>query len=734
MAVNTGDTISATDFNSIQSRIEQLLGVGTGDFGYGQAVNSSQVIPLSDKTIPNGNSVTQDQIQNLLDDFNAVYKHQEGEGIDINDYSQGDIIGADFSGTDISYSGEVITVQNQDTTKGINDFYAEIDELETNRLKIAANQQQIDTVLSDTRQRDWNDQIVTEFTVSFSNVDKRRNFFNAGGEVRIEGTLDLGTSSNLSLQRDSNWKDMLENVGILKFNYNSTVDTGGASGTSFPDGAIGNQDLTENFQTIFRKDANSGDYSNSFWTIEAREDNNTTLRFRITLIDNGPEDAAVGTGSVPGGIQEPVEADITFTYSYLKSADAVVVDTPAFNTVNLFDPDKTSEPFIQTPNNDSPSNNEVVYTNTGVKLQGSEFVVLNGSDTHIRTQWYVERLTDGDRTLYDETGPDESYTVGSNLFDDVRGDNFAYRWQVRYEGETLGWTPWSDPATFVTSSFAGINAILNNTQEFTLEEELRDNWGWDTNQKVQGTVRIPSNVTISSSNVDIPAFQVSSLPSGSQISIENSGRILGKGGNGGYIVFPNIIRDGQDGGIALEVSNPVNVTNFGNISGGGGGGGAAIINDRNKFEIFSAGGGGGVGSNSAGGVAPQGDSGTSGTLFSSGSGGFESGTFTVDPEGPGARPGGELDPSDDPNTTSPTQSEPPGTGNTYTASGIVIGGSGGGYGQSGQRGSASTSGLKFPASIEETVSNGGTRGFAIIGESNINWQGGQANVQGRILQ
>lgn len=724
MTVNPGQSISASDYNTLQNRIAQLLGNGAGDFGYGQAVNSSQVTALTDPNIPNGSSATQDQIQNLLDDFDTVYTHQNGESIGINSYAVGDIIGADRSGTDVTYDANGnVTIVNADVTKGINDFYAEIDALETNRFNIAANQQTVDTVLSDTRTRDWNDQIVTEFTVSFSNNNRRRYFFNSAGEIRIDAALDLGTSSNLSLQRDANWKDMLENVGTVRFSYNNTIDTGGAAGVSFPDGNIGNYDLTASYQTIFRKDANAGDYSNSFWTIEAREDDSSTIRFRITLVDNGPEEDPGGTGSVSGGIQEPVEGNITFTYSYRKAANSVIVDTPAFNTVDPFDPDTASETFIVTPNNQSPNNNQVVYTNLGVDLQGSEFSVLNGSDTHIRTQWYVQRVDNGAEILYTETNASETINVESKLFDDIRGTNVAYRWQVRYEGQNLGWTPWSDPTDFVSSQFAGFNTLISsNTTEFDLEEELRDNWGWNGVQRVQGTVTIPSGVDVYSTNVSIPAFRIPSLPSNSQISLSNSGRIVGRGGDGGFIVSPDETRAGGDGGVAFEVSSPTNVTNFGNISGGGGGGGAAVISNRFRTEIFSAGGGGGVALGN-GGVAPVGDNGEDATLSSPGGGGSESGSFTVDPAGDGAD--GEGGSAADP---------PAGTGDTYTASGSVSGGSGGNYGQPGQNGSASTSGLKFPASISEYTSNGGQPGFAIVGEANINWQGGQANIQGPIQQ
>jgi hypothetical protein len=43
MAVNDGDNITAAQYNGLQSRIDQVLGTGSGDFGYGNSVSSSQV-------------------------------------------------------------------------------------------------------------------------------------------------------------------------------------------------------------------------------------------------------------------------------------------------------------------------------------------------------------------------------------------------------------------------------------------------------------------------------------------------------------------------------------------------------------------------------------------------------------------------------------------------------------------------------------------------------------------
>ena len=340
MAVSPGDTITAADFNNLQSRIAQVLGTGSGDFGYGQAVSSSQVTSLTDPSIPDGDSVLASQFNDLRDDLGKAYKHQEGSDIPIASFTAGDIIGADESGTDLNFdqSGNYIFA-NEDTSKGFNDFLTIMTDLESNRFVIHPSQEEVQVRDSDQRTSSFNGTITSQFTVSFPNEDDRRHFFNSGGDIRFEGTVDLSTSQPGSGARDEGWNDLLENPGTVRFDYNSTTITGSTSGVSFPGGVIGNDALTGSFQVIYRKDANGGTYGDSFWTIEAREDSSTVLRFRITLVDDGPESNtdAGQPGSIEPGVTEPVTADIEFEYSARRANGEVVLPFPAFSIVDTFE-------------------------------------------------------------------------------------------------------------------------------------------------------------------------------------------------------------------------------------------------------------------------------------------------------------------------------------------------------------------------------------------------------------
>lgn len=95
-------------------------------------------------------------------------------------------------------------------------------------------------------------------------------------------------------------------------------------------------------------------------------------------------------------------------------------------------------------------------------------------------------------------------------------------------------------------------------------------------------------------------------PTGSQIIVENHGRILGRGGNGGRSAFMYSVVDndevvnvtqaesGKDGGTAILGAKNISVENYGFIAGGGGGGGGqGLFQYNSKYNVIGGGGTGG---------------------------------------------------------------------------------------------------------------------------------------------
>ena len=348
MAINTGDSITAADYNALQSRVAQVLGKGAGNFGYGQQVTSSQVSGPSEIGTTDAGNITALEFNKIREDIRKIYTHQTGLKLEIGFYQgtggppdfetedNADVIGA-------NQTAKFVLVDDQgnysyvdaNESNGFNDLIAIVNQIETdNRFTINSTQQEIEVITDDFRNSTWNGTIISEFDIEFSTIDTRRYFFNAGGQLRFDGTV-----SNVSSQRGTFWNDLIENPGEIQFGYNYTQNTGSTSGISFPNGIIGNYDLTTSYQTILRKDASSGLYSNSYWQIQARNSSEKSIRFKIELINQGPEsDSDAGSpGSIAEGITESVRADIEFEYSVRRAGGTVITEAPSIDFINRFE-------------------------------------------------------------------------------------------------------------------------------------------------------------------------------------------------------------------------------------------------------------------------------------------------------------------------------------------------------------------------------------------------------------
>lgn len=680
MAV-TGGIIQASDYNFIQADVEKILGESNLSdplFGYGQAVNSFQVTNLTDTSIPNGNSVTTNQINNLLNDIKTIYRHQNGVDLDILSYQVGDIVGADASGTNMDYQpDDSRSIINIDDNRGINDLAAVMSGLVADPFKVALSETDTQVAVNEIRSQSWVDTIVSEFTFSWSNAAERRHFFNSGGQIQIEGETIAGTSDGTSQLRDEAWTDLLENVGKIIFDYEKTENLGSPSGISKPNGNIHNYNISNSYQTILRKDASAGLYENSYWQIEARENSDSVLNFRVTLVNRGPEsnpDEGVPGGIEPG-VREFVTIDVSLNIGYRKSNGAVVSETPSLNFTSTLS-DSPAPTFVAQPSNQSPNNNAVVASNIGINLTSSDFVVNNGTDTHSASQWRVRKSGQTEYVFDQSTDSGlTSFEVPSTVFDDVRGTNQDYEWQVRHRGTESGWSDWSSLTRFTASKYATFTTVLSsNIQNFVLYDELRDNWNWDETQQVSGSVTVSSSAIVGSSSNTLSSLLIDNIPSGSIVTINNSGRITGAGGDGSDIITENP-QNGSPGGSALETTLPVTINNgSGIIAGGGGGGGAGFA--RSGDSYFASGGGGAGFVAGAGGNVPP------------------AGTFTIVSAGSNG-------------TTS--------SGGAGGSTSQAQGGAGGNPGQFGQPGD---------------TSSGGAPGNSIIGISNVNWASGSDNILG----
>lgn len=313
MAVTDGDSITAAQYNGLQSRINTIMGTGSGTDGYGQALASAQVSA--------GDTITAAQFDNLRTDLNKANNHQSGTNSAIGDIAVGQIIGADASGTDLASLNV--------TTEGFNDYEVAVGVIETNKLLIDAGNSSAEAATNSSRTTPWGGggggTVDHVFTVTFADANARRHFFNAGGEIRFSASRSGGSGS-----KNTDWSNLLTNMGTIKMNHTQTTSTGSGTGST-----IGNSDLTGTYQTIFSK-SGSGLYAENLYRVRARQDSTSVLRFDIDFQDNDLGDDQGGAGST-GPVDENVSGTLTSTIQQLRATGSnVSVATPTYtNTSNL---------------------------------------------------------------------------------------------------------------------------------------------------------------------------------------------------------------------------------------------------------------------------------------------------------------------------------------------------------------------------------------------------------------
>ena len=288
-----GDIVTASKYNEIQSRVVQIFGTGSGEFGYGQTMLSSQ---LASSII-----VNHVHMARLKTDLTKIIAHQTGTNPILTDVvTEANITDAVYT----EYFGVASTAFN-------------------NRFNIyELTQADIETKLTSTRTSTWgvNDgapAITHNFKVVFDDANHRRYFFNSGGQIIFNATLISGTGAKFD-----EWVGML-NTTIVKFEHNSTLDQSNSVLTN-----IGNYDLTSEYQTIALRQG-TGAYSENLYKIYARQTSTSVLQFKVEF-----NDADTG-GSAEGFFgDEPVSGTLTNSISQRRATGSnVSITTPAYNTV-----------------------------------------------------------------------------------------------------------------------------------------------------------------------------------------------------------------------------------------------------------------------------------------------------------------------------------------------------------------------------------------------------------------
>ena len=303
--VNTGDSIEAAQYNDLQSRVNTIMGVGSGQNGYGQTLTSAQVLT--------GAVVTAAQMDALATDINKASNHQSGSNANIANIAVGNVIGADATGS---------TTSSLSTTDGgYNDYDAAVTTITTNKFLLDAGQGTFGTIATSSRSTNWSNEVQHVFTIDFGTADKARYYFNSGSDFRMSLAI-TGQSGSKS----NTWATLLSTMGTVIFNH-TTVTQSGSGGTS---AGLGWYDMTTSYQQVFIQGVGSGVYSENNVLINARRNSaSTTLQFQIRVIDADVGDQQPGYKPGPG-VDESVNGTISSTVQQFRATGSnVQVDSPS---------------------------------------------------------------------------------------------------------------------------------------------------------------------------------------------------------------------------------------------------------------------------------------------------------------------------------------------------------------------------------------------------------------------
>jgi hypothetical protein len=273
-------TIFAEDYNRLQEKVTSILGQGGGiygtDYGYGQTILSSQVIGATSPNNNTGDFVTSQQMNDLRIDIMKCWQHQTSDAFPINSVLTSDTIEA----------GDVSSPISGVNNKTYNDYTFVVNYIDTNRLTASPSAMSLITDKAALSFTNWNNFKTHDVTVSFTDSNHKRYFFNAGGEIRISA---VHSGSHVVNSKPWAWQNLLSASGVLIYKY-----TDYAASSSAP-AILAN--YTQN---------NSVVYGENYYKVLGSAPASNTLFFRMIFHD-------VDTGDQQGGVQPGPAVDENVT-------------------------------------------------------------------------------------------------------------------------------------------------------------------------------------------------------------------------------------------------------------------------------------------------------------------------------------------------------------------------------------------------------------------------------------
>jgi hypothetical protein len=318
--MSTTIPITASRYNTLRSLVNKILGNSTlafPNYGYGQLFSTTAVVGDFDVNGLATDKVTAEQYENLYIDLIRLRVHQVGvSSTTINPFVEGDFESNPSTADkiELAYIQALETLAtNIETDRLLID--AATQATEVNLLSSAGNP--IFSTRSFATSGSWNGTITHIVKVTFDDAQQRRQFFNAGGEIRFNASVNYAGSQAKTID----WQTQLSAMGTISFKANQTVSNNGI-GSSY---AIGNYNLTSTYQLCYDQ-TGGATYARNHYYIYALQLNDREVQFRIDFVDGQPN-------NITFGIDEPVLGDFTSTLRLLQPDGSVTINGITVDTV-----------------------------------------------------------------------------------------------------------------------------------------------------------------------------------------------------------------------------------------------------------------------------------------------------------------------------------------------------------------------------------------------------------------
>lgn len=141
---------------------------------------------------------------------------------------------------------------------------------------------------------------IVEHSVTFTNANQARWFFNAGGKIQINVTRTTNGGSSAT-SKDSSVDDLITALGDFQLKSQTSSRSGSGETVSTDGTNIGFYDLTTSYQTILELTQDSGTYTSMYFKIEAKADaavgSATVVTIQTSIVDPDAGDSEFTAGN-----------------------------------------------------------------------------------------------------------------------------------------------------------------------------------------------------------------------------------------------------------------------------------------------------------------------------------------------------------------------------------------------------------------------------------------------------